>query len=55
MTTTAYGRLARIVRDWAAVNDGELNWLQTRELLRALDHLHESESAVQEWAARTPS
>lgn len=53
--TTAYGRLARIVRQWSEVNDGELNRHQVRELLRALDHLHKSEEVVQEWASRMPS
>lgn len=46
---TAYGGLAQAVRCWAAVNDGALNRMQVRELLRALDSLHEKEAAVQKW------
>ena len=53
--TTAYGRLARIVRNWAEVNRGELNRVQVRELIRALDYLHEAEEVVLEWAIRSPS
>ena len=53
--TTAYGRLARIVRSWSEVNHGELNRVQVRELIRALDHLHDAEGVVQEWAMRSLS